>query len=284
MRSPPGQWRPWWCSRPAVVAAPSAAADVAIPRRRRLHHGARRHGPATATATTHVTEEERQEAMLAFAQCMRDHGVDMPDPEFDGDGRGVRGAIRVGGDERPRSGGLRSGPDGLRGPPRGRAGSFGVDDPEQRAEMQEQLLAFSQCIRDHGIDMPDPQFRRGRRVDDPGRPGWRHRPGRHRLPGRRGGLPGRHARLPAPIRASRRGRVSRRAVVAGTAGLLLVAAGGVARREPGQWRRRRRLAAGHDGPGEDRRRWNGVTSSRPRRSTDASATATASRSPGTAAW
>ncbi|MET0578655.1 MAG: hypothetical protein ABW122_08350, partial [Ilumatobacteraceae bacterium] len=31
-------------------------------------------------------------------------------------------------------------------------------DPEEEAEMREQLLAFSQCIRDHGIDMPDPVF------------------------------------------------------------------------------------------------------------------------------
>ena len=25
--------------------------------------------------------------MLEFAQCMRDHGIDMPDPTFDDDGR-----------------------------------------------------------------------------------------------------------------------------------------------------------------------------------------------------
>ena len=47
-------------------------------------------------------------------------------------------------------------------------GSFGMDDPEQRAKMQEQMLAFAQCMRDHGIDMPDPQFNDGRRGDDPG--------------------------------------------------------------------------------------------------------------------
>jgi hypothetical protein len=28
-----------------------------------------------------------KEQMLAFAQCMRDHGIDMPDPTFDADGR-----------------------------------------------------------------------------------------------------------------------------------------------------------------------------------------------------
>ena len=31
-------------------------------------------------------------------------------------------------------------------------------DPEQQAEMQARALEFAQCMRDHGVDMPDPQF------------------------------------------------------------------------------------------------------------------------------
>ena len=31
-------------------------------------------------------------------------------------------------------------------------------DPEQQAEMQARALEFAECMRDHGIDMPDPQF------------------------------------------------------------------------------------------------------------------------------
>jgi hypothetical protein len=31
-------------------------------------------------------------------------------------------------------------------------------DPEQIQQMQDQALAFSQCMRDHGIDFPDPVF------------------------------------------------------------------------------------------------------------------------------
>jgi hypothetical protein len=38
---------------------------------------------------------EQQDAMLAFAKCMRDHGVDMPDPEF---GTSGGPAIQIGGD------------------------------------------------------------------------------------------------------------------------------------------------------------------------------------------
>ena len=31
-------------------------------------------------------------------------------------------------------------------------------DPEQQAEMQAQMLEFAECMREHGIDMPDPEF------------------------------------------------------------------------------------------------------------------------------
>jgi hypothetical protein len=31
-------------------------------------------------------QAEMQDEMLEFTECMREHGVDLPDPEFDGDG------------------------------------------------------------------------------------------------------------------------------------------------------------------------------------------------------
>ena len=39
--------------------------------------------------------QEFQDALLEYAECMRDHGIDMPDPEFSGDG-GVSIGRRVG--------------------------------------------------------------------------------------------------------------------------------------------------------------------------------------------
>jgi hypothetical protein len=38
--------------------------------------------------------------MLAFAKCMREHGVDMPDPQFSSSGGGGRVTIGVGGEGR----------------------------------------------------------------------------------------------------------------------------------------------------------------------------------------
>src|SRR4051812_16385996 len=103
-----------------------------------------------------------KKAMLAFAKCMRDHGVDMPDPKFNDNG--------------DRGGGFSiSGPSGGAGP----ADRTKVDaankaceplmadvvkngpdklDPKQEAKMKKQALAFAKCMRKHGIDMPDPQF------------------------------------------------------------------------------------------------------------------------------
>ncbi len=77
---------------------------------------------------------------VRFAQCMREHGVpDFPDP-VDG-----RITMSSGGD-----------PAALQ------AAQAACQQlaPQGRASprMQEQILAFSQCMRDHGVpDFPDPQ-------------------------------------------------------------------------------------------------------------------------------
>ena len=50
-------------------------------------------------------------------------------------------------------------------------------DPEQEAEMREELLEFTECMRDHGIDMPDPVFGDDGRVTMEATPGERVGPG-----------------------------------------------------------------------------------------------------------
>ena len=71
-----------------------------------------------------TARKDPQEAALEFAKCMREHGVDMPDPEVDSQGR-MRITVRAGRDQ--------------------------VDPKAQDA-----MLAFARCMREHGIDMPDP--------------------------------------------------------------------------------------------------------------------------------
>jgi hypothetical protein len=100
-----------------------------------------------------------EDAMLAFARCMREHGVDMPDPDTSGGG-GVM-TFSAG----PASGGERIDADGSKFQKAheackdlmGDAGPMNLS-PEQEKEMQDQALAFSRCMREHGVNMPDPSF------------------------------------------------------------------------------------------------------------------------------
>jgi two-component system, OmpR family, sensor histidine kinase MprB len=101
---------------------------------------------------------EQDEARLEFAECMRSHGVDMPDPQ-PGQAGVVMGATKA-------PGGKTTGVDPA-DPTTKKAlaacedklGDLGKEmSPEQEEEFKEQALAFSQCMREHGIDMPDPEF------------------------------------------------------------------------------------------------------------------------------
>ena len=108
-----------------------------------------------ATGTTNgaakTAAKDPQQAALDFAKCMREHGIDMPDPQVDEQGR-VR--VRVG----DPGGGARPDPKKLDeaqkacGHLMGGGDGPGQIDPEERDAM----VAFARCMREHGIDMPDP--------------------------------------------------------------------------------------------------------------------------------
>jgi len=105
--------------------------------------------------------DDPMDAMLDFAACMRENGVDMPDPQAGG-GMILIEAGTIDGTSPPsfeaddqfllaeeacRSQLVAlSAPDG---------------DPELDAEMMEGLLAYAECMRDNGVDMPDPEMSGG---------------------------------------------------------------------------------------------------------------------------
>jgi hypothetical protein len=117
--------------------------------------------PSGSPAAAATPPSDPQEAMLAYVECMRDHGVDMPDPEFTADGGVI---MRAGGEGDAPEQGLSGGPGDPAFDEAQEAcgalieGTVRDLDPEQQAEMQAQALAFAQCMREHGVDMPDPQF------------------------------------------------------------------------------------------------------------------------------
>jgi hypothetical protein len=114
----------------------------------------------TASATeSSVSPADSQEALLAFAACMRENGVEMADPTFDADGN-AQGGLGIGPDSGidPRSdafqtaqeacGGLIEGLT-LGGPGGGQGG--GLD----RDALQTAFADFTACLRDEGLEVDD---------------------------------------------------------------------------------------------------------------------------------
>jgi hypothetical protein len=102
--------------------------------------------------------DDQNDALLAFAQCMRDNGIDMDDPQA-GAGPGLRGFFGGGPD--------RSASDIDRGSEEFQSAQEACSmyleamrpeiDPEAEQERLEEQLALAQCIRDHGYEQyPDP--------------------------------------------------------------------------------------------------------------------------------
>jgi hypothetical protein len=96
--------------------------------------------------------KDPQQQALDFAKCMREHGIDMPDPEVDDQGR-IKVRVGAGG------AGKRPDPQKLEAAQKA-CGSLmggGGDGPAQLdPEDRDAMVAFARCMREHGIDMPDP--------------------------------------------------------------------------------------------------------------------------------
>jgi hypothetical protein len=131
---------------------------------------------ATATPSTDASAAPSESvdpelAIADFEACMKEHGVDVQ--------------IAIAGDgEGPSTGGFRAPPNAGEAQPNG---GNGGERPDEKAleeadracrhllpsgmmgdpnatmdpEMADKLLDFSKCMRDHGIDFPDPQFEGG---------------------------------------------------------------------------------------------------------------------------
>jgi hypothetical protein len=130
---------------------------------------------------------QQQEAALKFTRCMRENGVDIPDPTFS-----ENGLPRIDGPE-----GDPNDPAVRRAEEKCRRHLLEGGTPPTEEELQqanEDLLKFARCMREHGIDLPDPEGG-VRAAVDRGAPMGRPRRGgggsRRRRRGRRGRARGR---------------------------------------------------------------------------------------------
>jgi hypothetical protein len=106
---------------------------------------------ASAGTGAEPSQEQIRESAVKFAQCMRENGVEnFPDPQPDG---GM--AIRVG----PESG---IDPEEMEAAQKECEHLQEDIRPQMseadQAEFKEKALEHARCMREHGIDMPDPEF------------------------------------------------------------------------------------------------------------------------------
>lgn len=94
-------------------------------------------------------ESETQQVLLSYAECMRDNGVSMPDPV-----EGDAGSMYEGVDQESAA---FSAADAACGPIlQGVVDERESQNGEDQAKQHEEMLALAQCLRDNGIDVPDP--------------------------------------------------------------------------------------------------------------------------------
>jgi hypothetical protein len=108
----------------------------------------------TASGKRAGDEAAMKKAMLNYAKCMREHGVNMPDPQFDSNGGGTvrmtEGKNSDPAKARAAEQACQHFQDEVKPPPM---------SEKQQADMRKRALANSKCMRDHGItNFPDPQF------------------------------------------------------------------------------------------------------------------------------
>jgi hypothetical protein len=110
-----------------------------------------------------------EEAQLAFAKCMREHGVDMPDPKPAAGGGPSRVEFRA----RAGEGGPRRFDAAQKACQKYMRAAAPELSPEQEQEIRDSALKFARCMRANGVDMPDPTFEEGGgvliRIGEPGK-------------------------------------------------------------------------------------------------------------------
>ena len=92
---------------------------------------------------------------LQYAQCMREHGVDMPDPQRVGTG-GIKITAKGGPARNAKVQAAQTDCQKYLQTGGGRAPSAA-----EQAKAKAAMLAYAKCMRAQGVDMPDPKFSSG---------------------------------------------------------------------------------------------------------------------------
>jgi hypothetical protein len=105
------------------------------------------HGGADASASSSANA---QDSMVKFAQCMRQHGVEVEDPRSGESGVRIKSRLNERQTEAAMQACRKYSPKG----------DIDPNDPKVR----DQMLKMAQCLRRHGVQIDDPQPGQGLRV------------------------------------------------------------------------------------------------------------------------
>jgi hypothetical protein len=142
--------RRWWPYLAALVAVLALALAVTACGGGDKRDGVASLGDGKATSTTSPGGgKDSKQQMLAYARCMRQQGMNVPDPKFDAAGRAAMQMPSGVGPDSPKFKAAQQAcqqyaPDGGQPPKL---------SPQQQ---QQQLVAFARCMRQQGINLPDP--------------------------------------------------------------------------------------------------------------------------------
>lgn len=110
-------------------------------------------GSSSSTSTTlgssAPNSAARFQARLSLAKCLRAHGINVPDPSATSEGVGFRVLANY-----PRAE-IQSAMQGCRQYLVKAFPVLGLS-PAQRAQLEQKLVKFAQCMRSHGVNIPDP--------------------------------------------------------------------------------------------------------------------------------
>ncbi len=116
-------------------------------------------GSTTGTTPDNTSPVDTQDALLQYAACMRENGVEMADPTFDADGNPSGGGFGQGSGIDPRSDAFQAAQtacgDLLQGVTLGGGPGRGGFDGEA---IQTSLNDFTACLRDEGLQVDDITF------------------------------------------------------------------------------------------------------------------------------
>jgi hypothetical protein len=112
-------------------------------------------GSSSSSNSSAGTSGAQFQARLNLAKCFRSHGINVPDPSTGGGPAGGGGIFRE----------LRNYPQAQTTAARQACSQYFAKafprlnlSASQRAQVQQQLVKFAECMRSHGVNVPDPTF------------------------------------------------------------------------------------------------------------------------------